>query len=299
MTSRAGRASPAPARGHPGPARHPPAHLSTVPGPGGARPRRAGRGTVVHRLEGRRRRPGPGRALGEEDAGGPEALPGAGQVTRRNRAQDGEQVGAGRGAEPGGGARREAEGRGRGGGTGETARAARGKGRGGTGGQQAGRGRAEGAHRGLPHLAVEVLLPRRHLVLPFHPPSCPPPRRPRPRTPPHHRLPARGAGRPPRRPGREQPAAAETASKTPGAASAAASEEATLAAEGGRRASRGGARAGLDVRRRRRASEERAATPEGPEAEGRGLPGGAWGPRPRGAEAGGRPRIPAGSGVRS
>lgn len=157
------------------------------------------------------------------------------------------------------------------------------KGMGGTGGRQAGRGRAEGAHRGLSHLAVEVLLPRRHLVLPFHPPSCPPPRRPRPRTPPHHRLPARGAGRPPRRPGREQPAAAHTATKTPGAASTAASEEAARAAEGGRRASRGGEGAGLDVRGRRRASEERAATPEGPEAEGRSLPGGAWGATPPGS----------------
>lgn len=28
-------------------------------------------------------------------------------------------------------------------------------------------------HRGLSHLAVEVLLPRRHLVLPFHPPFIP------------------------------------------------------------------------------------------------------------------------------
>lgn len=47
-------------------------------------------------------------------------------------------------------------------------------------------GNRPATHRRLSHLAVEVLLPRRHLVLPFHPPSCPPQGRPRPRAPPHH-----------------------------------------------------------------------------------------------------------------
>lgn len=47
-------------------------------------------------------------------------------------------------------------------------------------------GNRPATHRGLSHLTVEVLLPRRHLVLPFHPPSCPPQGRPRPRAPPHH-----------------------------------------------------------------------------------------------------------------
>lgn len=69
-------------------------------------------------------------------------------------------------------------------------------------------------------------------------------------------------------------AASGTATTTPVATSAAASGEAARTAEGGHRADRGGAGAGLDVRGRRRASEERAAAPEGP--KGLRPRGGVW-----------------------
>lgn len=179
--------SPAPARGAQAP---PDTRTSTRPP---ARPPGAGTRALGSRS---------GRARHGEGAGGTAAFPVGPQLTRPHRARRPGRRAGGRGA--GGGARggkprrwqrggRRGAGGDWGGGTGaegEDRRAGgRGGGREGRGPQAAGgspRGRGP-AHRGLPHLAVEVLLPRRHLVLPFHPPSCPPPR---------HRPPVRGAARP-------------------------------------------------------------------------------------------------------
>lgn len=129
--------------------------------------------------------------LGCQGMPGTEAGGGGGEGTRGQRPQVGRE-GSGRsagdsggwqarGAEtqagtPGRGARGAWGGRGqaRGGRRGDEGRREPkgGSGRGGAGGGR----RRRGAHRGLPHLAVEVLLARRHLVLPVHRPSCPPAR---------------------------------------------------------------------------------------------------------------------------